>query len=352
MGYWAKRFAVQSPSSPNRSRLRRSSEGEFARGQRKDIAMAYATSSRARNPELESIGAEIVRKLRGIWRGDHGMCLCPAHADRSPSLSVRVGDHALLFKCFAGCAWRDVLHEVLRLDENALHNVDGEALASSGTPTDLWRRQQALRIWDEARPIIGTPAEIYLRRRRIAVLPRALRFHPRTPLGQGDAVDFRPAMISALHDGGLHGDGRFVAIQRTFFDRDDARRARDLADSRMTLGRPDRAAVMLGPATSVLGLAEGVETALSAMILFGISVWATLGSERLHQIALPDRVTRLVLFPDNDIAGEIGAANAVEAYAMAGRTIDVEFPPMGFKDWNDVLREGGEGVGEWWRQVA
>jgi hypothetical protein len=50
-------------------------------------------------------------------------------------------------------------------------------------PTDLWRRQQALRIWDEARPITGTTAEIYLRRRRIALLPRALRFHPRTPFG-------------------------------------------------------------------------------------------------------------------------------------------------------------------------
>lgn len=159
-------------------------------------------------------------------------------------------------------------------------------------------------------------------------------------------------MIAALHDGGLHDEGRFIAIQRTFFDRDDARRARDLADPRMTLGRPEHAAVMLGTATSILGLAEGVETAISAMILFGIPVWATLGSERLHQIAVPDRVRRLVLFPDNDVAGEIGVAHALESYAMPGRDIDIEFPPAGFKDWNDVLRMGGEGVGEWWRKVA
>lgn len=304
------------------------------------------------NPELEAIGSGIVKRLGGIWKPGGAMCLCPAHADRSPSLSVRVGDHALVFKCFAGCDNRDVINEILRLDENALHHVDSANLPASGMPTDLWRRQQALRIWDEARPITGSTAEIYLRRRRIALLPRALRFHPRTPLGRGEDVDFRPAMIAALHDGGLHDQGRFVAIQRTFFDRDDARRARDLSDPRMTLGRPDRAAVMLGTATSVLGLAEGVETALSAMILFGIPVWATLGSERLHQIALPDRVARLVLFPDNDIAGEIGVANALEAYAMPGRDIAIEFPPMGFKDWNDVLREGGEGVGEWWRKVA
>ena len=37
---------------------------------------------------------------------------------------------------------------------------------------------------------------------------------------------------------------------------------------------------------------------------------------------------------------------------IAGRDIDTEFPPPGFKDWNDVLRVGGEGVGEWWRKVA
>src|SRR3546814_2530443 len=85
------------------------------------------------------------------------MCRCPAHADRSPSLSVRVGDHALLFKCFASCDSRDVINEILRLEENALHHTDKASQASAGMPTDLWRRQQALRIWDEARPLIGTP---------------------------------------------------------------------------------------------------------------------------------------------------------------------------------------------------
>src|SRR3546814_20940304 len=108
--------------------------------------------------------------------------------------SVRVGDHALLFKCFASCDSRDVINEILRLEENALHHTDKASQASAGMPTDLWRRQQALRIWDEARPLIGTPAEIYLRRRRIALLPRALRFHPRTPHGQGDAADGRKSV--------------------------------------------------------------------------------------------------------------------------------------------------------------
>src|SRR3546814_15952874 len=59
------------------------------------------------NPELEAIGSEIVKRLGGVWKPGGAMCRCPAHADRSPSLSVRVGDHALLFKCFASCDSRE-----------------------------------------------------------------------------------------------------------------------------------------------------------------------------------------------------------------------------------------------------
>src|SRR3546814_8438584 len=69
------------------------------------------------NPELEAIGSEIVKRLGGVWKPGGAMCRCPAHVDRSPSLSVRVGDHALLFKCFASCDSRDVINE--RSEEHA-----------------------------------------------------------------------------------------------------------------------------------------------------------------------------------------------------------------------------------------
>eukprot|EP00456_Euglypha_rotunda_P024841 TRINITY_DN20232_c0_g1_i18.p1 TRINITY_DN20232_c0_g1~~TRINITY_DN20232_c0_g1_i18.p1 ORF type:complete len:314 (-),score=46.37 TRINITY_DN20232_c0_g1_i18:11-952(-) len=278
---------------------------EASRLNRADVATPITTLTIPGAPQmtshLDSIGEALVRKLGGHWRQGKGMCRCPAHADRRPSLSIRVGTNALLYKCWAGCDTRDVIREILRLDERVLDHIETGMAAPSTFGADLWRRQRALAIWDEARLLSGTPAEIYLRRRRIAILPCALRFHPRTPLRGGADLEFRPAMIAALHEA-----GRFVAIQRTFFDWDDSRRARDLDDPRMMLGRPHRGAVVLEPATSVLGLAEGIETAMSAMMLFGIPVWAALGAERLDQIAIPDSVSRLVLFPDNDLAGEIG----------------------------------------------
>jgi len=275
------------------------------------------------------------------------MCHCPAHDDRTPSLSIRVGERALLFKCFAGCDTIDVIRAIRRLDHNAL--LSGDAVPSSlGTAlSPAWLRQRALTLWDAARPLAGTPAEQYLQRRSITLSPPALRFHRRTPLGRGRRAVFRPAMLAALHE-----RERLVALQRTFLDPDQPRRARDLANPRRMLGRPGQGAVMLAPATDTLGLAEGIETALSAIILLDIPVWATLGNERLAHIAIPDTVTRLVLLPDNDRGGRIGAAKVAEAYAMPGRTIETLWPPQGFNDWNDVLRAKGKGVEDWLRQAA
>lgn len=299
------------------------------------------------NHDLETQAADLVKRLGGIWSPDGAMCRCPAHDDHTPSLSVRVGERALLFKCFAGCDTVDVIRAIRRLGRNVLLTGQPGPSLPASTLSPAWLRQRALELWDHARPLIGTPAHHYLKRRAIDLSPPVLRYHPRTPLGRGKLAVFRTALIAPLHE-----RQHFVAIQRTFLDRHQPSRARDLANPRRMLGRPGRGAVMLAPANDTLGLAEGVETALSAIMLLDIPVWATLGSERLAHIAIPDSVTRLILLPDNDRAGRIGAAKAMEAYVMPGRTIEVLWPPHGFNDWNDVLRAKGKEVEDWMRQAA
>src|SRR3546814_9504080 len=68
-------------------------------------------------------------------------------------------------------------------------------------------------------------------------------------------------MLAAVTD-----DSGLVAVHRTFLDRK-GRRARDLQHPRRLLGHPRTGAVRLAPATDTLGIAEGIETAISAMIL-------------------------------------------------------------------------------------
>lgn len=63
----------------------------------------------ARN-SLEGRGREIVERLGGACQGGGGMCRCPAHDDREPSLSVRVGERRLLFHRSGGtnsCRFRN-----------------------------------------------------------------------------------------------------------------------------------------------------------------------------------------------------------------------------------------------------
>lgn len=53
---------------------------------------------------------EFVGRLEGVISAQGGwVALCPAHGDRSPSLSVSDGQEGVLVRCFAGCETTDVI---------------------------------------------------------------------------------------------------------------------------------------------------------------------------------------------------------------------------------------------------
>jgi DNA-binding transcriptional ArsR family regulator len=55
-------------------------------------------------------GEQFVAKLKRVRRSSNGWeCRCPAHDDRTPSLSVADGVEGVVFFCHAGCAPEDVL---------------------------------------------------------------------------------------------------------------------------------------------------------------------------------------------------------------------------------------------------
>ena len=84
-------------------------------------------------------------------------------------------------------------------------------------------------------------------------------------------------------------------------------------------------------------MAEGVETALSAMQMAGMSVWASLGASRLHNVELPADVEEVHIFGDNDEAGRTAAKRATDVHTRAGRTVHRRYPPEQCSDWNDFL---------------
>lgn len=275
-------------------------------------------------------GHAIVEALGGHWTARGGMCRCPAHADTTPSLSVRPGRSQLLFHCFAGCKTRDVLDAIATLGLSRGARV---ALAAD-EQTDT-RRLSVGRLWSEARPLRGSLAARYLAGRGLAETS-TLRFHPRAPQGRRPLTRFLPAMIAAVTD-----ETGLVAVHRTFLS-PDGQSLSPRQPARAALGPLGTGLVRLHSASHRLGLAEGIETALSASQLFDVPCWATLGAERFKRITLPGSVTEIMLFLDHDAAGH--QAEAVARERFADRRIKACYPAQTGADWNDVLRAGPQGM--------
>lgn len=287
----------------------------------------------------------IVSRLGGKWRGHTGMCRCPAHEDKSPSLSVsQTRDGRVLVHCFTGCPQASVI-AALR-DLGLWHGEAAEDASYPGRLTsaadgarsrdDRERRQSARDVWDQARPIAGTVAEQYLRNRGIRMpLGDQLRFHP--AMKHGPSKQTFPAMLARISD-----ERGFCAMQRTWIAPDAMAKA-PVKPAKMTLGPMDGGAVRLLPAGPRLGLAEGIETAFSAAQIYSIPVWACLSANRLGKINIPETVELLMIFADNGEVGRREAWNAAEEYERRGLRVEIITPDAHFADsspgdFNDVLR--------------
>lgn len=265
----------------------------------------------------------LVRQLGGSWAGTTAMVRCPAHADRTPSLSIRQGDRGILVTCHAGCAARDVLRELHRI-------VLLPAFDRSLVPEPTRRESCAhLAIWQAAEAIEGTLAERYIRETRgIRIGLADLRFHSRCPRGQGRLTRFEPALVVAMRRSGV-----VVAIQRIFLDPRSAGYT-----VKLVLGRAIGAAWTNGPPARIIGICEGFETAAAYTALTGVQAWSSMGAKRFHQVEIPASVERVILLADNDLEGRRAEARARESLARPGLAIDTEWPPGHMNDWAALLR--------------
>ncbi|MCC6478667.1 MAG: toprim domain-containing protein [Sphingomonadaceae bacterium] len=286
------------------------------------------------NSSLASVAKQLCEELGGHWSGAKGMARCPAHDDRTPSLGVTLGRRAILFHCFAGCTQDQVLTALARRGVSPATmfsgRVEGDLGASAGKPS---HHVFAERIWREATPISDTLAKAYLEARGIRAVSRALRFHPRTPLGPRGNTQYLPAMIAAVTmDHGL------VAVHRTFLNPMRPAVA-PFNNPKRALGSLASGAVRLfDPVEGRLGLAEGIESALAAKALTQIPCWASLGHERFGLVSIPESVRELHLFVDHDAGGELAEERARSVYTCESRTIITRRPRAEGADWNDALQ--------------
>ena len=187
-----------------------------------------------------------------------------------------------------------------------------------------------------ARPIHGTIAGAYLRRRGITYLQNlsALRFHPRCYYRADDGASRKtwPAPLAAVTD----NYGTVTGVQRTWLARAGAGKA-PVATPRRAMGQILGNGVRFGTARDVLAAGEGIETMLSLRcVLPRLPMVAALSANHLAALVLPSGLRRLYIARDNDHAGR-RSADALSARAEASGIEALTLTPTA-EDFNADLR--------------
>ncbi|MGE4078425.1 MAG: toprim domain-containing protein [Reyranella sp.] len=287
------------------------------------------------------IAEAIAKALGGRKAGGGWTARCPAHDDRTPSLSIRDADeNKVLVCCHAGC---DQERVIAALRGRGLWSESGprsspwsvrrKPVEREPVRDDAKRTEMALAIWHSATPAPGTPVAAYLSSRGIHLTPSdALRFHPGLKHPSGG---FWPAMVALVTNG---IDGAPIAVHRTFLARDAGGKA-PVDPQKMMLGPCRGGAVRLADPGDVLMVGEGIETSLAAMQASGHPAWAALSASGLRSLDLPKDVRDVIVLADGDEAGEAAARDCAFRWKRQGRRARIARPPKGM-DFNDLLAGG------------
>lgn len=215
------------------------------------------------------------------------------------------------------------------------------------------KRAKALReMWEQAVPLFETdPVMNYLEARGIFAygrdVTRALRLSRNTFCKTGEGkkdYTYLPAMIARVDNPA----GELVGIHRTYLQPGEPCKARIEKPKRLmpvrNCGDMVGSAIRLYEADGiVLGVTEGIETALSARRIFGaerghhLPVWATISAGGLASVQIPAHVRHVIIFADHDPVGIKAAHKLAERLQTEGRTSEIKIPEIFGEDFNDVL---------------
>lgn len=226
------------------------------------------------------------------------------------------------------------------------------------------------RTWNEAISLDrGLPSPLYRYLKSRAILVRSehflkgdnLRFHAELPYYEEDdndnvvLVGKFPALIAAVRN----QEGSIITLHRTYLSPTGAKAK--VESPRKMLSIPDDktvtgSAIQLGgmPTDGVLGVAEGLETAISAMRVCGVPTWSCISATILEQFEPPAGVRTILIWADLDKSGRGQQAAQVLKSRLEGKgiVVHVMLPKLPIKgkgvDWNDVMvNEGIYGFPQW-----
>ncbi|QDW38965.1 P4 alpha zinc-binding domain protein [Bradyrhizobium sp. KBS0727] len=180
---------------------------------------------------------------------------------------------------FTGRPFREVAERIERIiGEAPLDPIPAQPSAAS-------TRAALNRLWQAGGPVLlGDPVDLWITGRgiRLDAFPKALRTAPSTR-HSGPPVSWHPAMLAMVSD----PSGKPATIHKTYITADGKKAAVDKVRMFCAGAVPAGGAVRLTPPADVLGIAEGIETAFAAAVMFGVPTWAALNDGQLAKFEPP-----------------------------------------------------------------
>lgn len=304
---------------------------------------------------------ELIAKARGRWygiltsmglaesylTGKHGPCpICKCGEDRwrwdnkdgsgsffCNQCTPRAGNGVQLIQKLIGCNFPEALEKVQSV-------IGGcEKVENQKSKTDP--KIALNKLWQSSIPLTGSDnASIYFHNRGLNLQPDNIRFCEKCYESESKAE--LPAMIARVQS----QDGRPISLHRTYLqgngkaDIESPKKlmpgTEPLNGGAIRLFLPDGKLFQSG----VLGIAEGIETAISCSQMFGIATWSVISTPLMESFVSPENIKHIIIFSDNDS----NYAGQRSAYILANRLynkdliVEVQMPDTPGTDFNDVLK--------------
>lgn len=208
-----------------------------------------------------------------------------------------------------------------------IEGVAGNAKERKPKPAYQATKSELNEMWQKSWPVRpDDPVGRYLGKRcGLTEFPGSIRHYQ-------DGGPYNQVMLARV----LDYSGKPITLHRTYIDG-------TVATSRRLMPGvlPDAPVqIVLAAAGRVLGIAEGIETAISASALFEVPVWAAISAPLLRRWRPPEGVEKVIVFGDNDesFTGQEAAYHLARQLSDSV-AVEVKVPTLPGQDWNDVHRE-------------
>ncbi len=229
----------------------------------------------------------------------HIQCpLCERKGSKGMRINEYRGDCSYICVCGSGSGFNLIMEMTGRSFAEVAKEID----AIIGNDSRVERKKEIpkaqRKTLSNLQDYRGTDAEIYLKGRGIVNMPQmSISYSPEEMYynSTGEKVGMMPAMIAKITDS-LSLEVLQIHITYLKNGKKFDRKVKGIA-SATDYKTP---CIRLFQAEKTLGIAEGIESALSAHDMYDVPTWSVVNSGFMKKFRAPLGVTKLMIFADND----------------------------------------------------